>query len=123
MCDPSDFSIGAILGQRVNKISHVIYHGSGTLIDAQKNYSTTEKELLVVVFALDKFRSHLLCSKVIVFANHAALRYLLANNDTKPKLISGFCCYKNLTLRIKTRVLKIWLQTICLGSLLSILIT
>jgi len=42
-------------------MSHVIYYASETIIDAQKNYSTIEKELLAVVFALDKFRPCLLC--------------------------------------------------------------
>jgi len=55
--DASDFAIGVVLGQRVNRMPHVIYYASRTLIDTQKNYSTTEKELLGVVFALDKFRS------------------------------------------------------------------
>jgi len=88
MCDAFDFAVRAVLGQRANKISHVIYYASRTLTDAQKNYSTTKKALLAVVFALDKFRSYLPCSKVIVFTDHAALRYLLAKNDTKPRLIS-----------------------------------
>jgi len=86
MCDASDFAVGAVLYQRVNKISHVIYYASRTLSDAHKNYSTTEKELLAVVFALDKFRSYLLCSKVIVLII-ATLRHLLAKKDTKPRLI------------------------------------
>ncbi|CAN6725406.1 unnamed protein product [Malus baccata var. baccata] len=60
MCDASDYAIGAVLGQRKNKQPHVIYYASRTLNDAQLNYSTTEKELLAVVFALDKFRSYLL---------------------------------------------------------------
>ena len=88
MCDAFDFAIEVVLGERVNRTPHAIYCASRTLIDAQKNYSTTEKQLLAVVFALDKFRSYLLCSKVIVFTDHAALRYLLAKNDTKPRLIS-----------------------------------
>ena len=57
MCDPSDHAVGAILGQGVDKKPHVIYYASKTLNDAQLNYTTTEKELLAVVFALDKFRS------------------------------------------------------------------
>jgi len=61
MCDASDLAIGAVLGQRVNRMPYFIYYASRTLTDALKNYSTTEKELLVVVFALDKFRSYLLC--------------------------------------------------------------
>ena len=61
MCDASDFAIRAVLGQTMNRIPHVIYCASGSLTGAQKNYSTTEKELLVFVFALDTFRPYLLC--------------------------------------------------------------
>ncbi|KAM1116282.1 hypothetical protein TB1_006282 [Malus domestica] len=71
MCNASDYALGAVLGQRKDKRPHVIYYASRTLNDAQLNYSTTEKELLVVVFALDKFRSHLIGTKVIVFTDHA----------------------------------------------------
>jgi len=53
----------------------------------QVNYTTTEKELLAIVFALDKFRYYLLCSHITVFANHATLRYLLKKPDAKPILI------------------------------------
>jgi len=77
----------AILGQMVNKISHVIHYATRTLTDAQKNCCTIEKELLAVIFALDKFCSYLLCSKVIMFTDDAALRHLLAKNEAKPRLI------------------------------------
>jgi len=87
MCDASDYAVGAVLGQRVAKIPHVIYYASKTLSDAQLNYSTTEKELLAVVFALEKFRSYLIGFKVIIFSDHAALRYLLIKKDAKPRLI------------------------------------
>ncbi|XP_026416243.1 uncharacterized protein LOC113311648 [Papaver somniferum] len=60
MCDASDYVVGAILGQREDKLPYVIYYASKTLNDAQLNHSTTEKELLVIVFALDKFRSYLI---------------------------------------------------------------
>ncbi|CAN6685961.1 unnamed protein product [Malus baccata var. baccata] len=60
MCDASDYALGTVLGQRKEKRPHVIYYASRTLNDAQLNYSTTEKELLAVVFALDKFHSYLL---------------------------------------------------------------
>lgn len=86
MCDASDYVVGAVLGQRVNKLPHVIYYASRTLNDAQLNYSTTEKELLAFVFALEKFRSYLIGSKVIVFSDHAALRYLFTKKDAKPRL-------------------------------------
>jgi hypothetical protein len=73
ICDASDFVVGAILGHRVGKLPHIIYYASKTLMDAQVNYTTTEKELLAVVFASDKFRSYLLGSKVIIYSDHAAL--------------------------------------------------
>ena len=57
MCDASDFAIGAVLGQRKDNKQHVICYSSRTLNDAQMNYTTTEKEFLVVVFALEKFVS------------------------------------------------------------------
>jgi hypothetical protein len=73
MCDASDYAVGAVLGQRVEKLPHVICYASKTLNDAQVNYSTTEKELLAIVFDLDKFRSYLLGSKVLVYSDQAAL--------------------------------------------------
>jgi hypothetical protein len=60
MCDASDYAISAVLGQCEDKLPHAIYYASKTLLDTQVNYTTTEKELLAVVFALDKFRSYLL---------------------------------------------------------------
>ena len=75
MCDASDYAVGAVLGQRKDKKPYVIYYASKTLNSAQMNYTTTEKELLAVVFACDKFRSYLVGSPVVVFSDHAALKY------------------------------------------------
>ncbi|XP_052287336.1 uncharacterized protein LOC127898878, partial [Citrus sinensis] len=83
MCDASDYVVGAVLGQKVDRIHHVIYYASMTLNDAQLNYSTTEKEMLAVVFALQKFRSYLIGCKIIIFTDHAALKYLLTKKDAK----------------------------------------
>jgi hypothetical protein len=87
MCDASDLAVGAVLGQRLDGKPVVIHYASKTLDEAQRNYTTTEKELLAVVFALEKFRQYLLGTKVIVYSDHAALRHLLAKKDSKPKLI------------------------------------
>ena len=65
----------------------MIYYASRTLSEAQLNYITTEKEMLAVIFAFDKFRSYLLGSKVVVYTDHAALRYLMNKKDSKPRLI------------------------------------
>ncbi|KAJ8765396.1 hypothetical protein K2173_012093 [Erythroxylum novogranatense] len=87
MCDASNYAVGAVLGQRVGRDPHVIYYASKTLDSAQQNYSTTEKEMFAVVIALEKFRSYLLGTKVIVYSDHAALRYLMSKKDAKPRLI------------------------------------
>ncbi|KAL4284010.1 hypothetical protein GQ457_16G015110 [Hibiscus cannabinus] len=63
MCDASDYAVGVVLGQRKGKIFHPIYYASKTLNDAQVNYTTTEKEMLAVIFAFDKFRSYLIGTK------------------------------------------------------------
>jgi len=87
MCDASDFAIGVVLGQRVNKKPHVIYYASHTLNDAQLNYTVTEKEFLVVVFDFEKFRSYLIGSYVIVYTDHSAVNHLLSKKDAKPRLV------------------------------------
>ncbi|XP_074265946.1 uncharacterized protein LOC141588401 [Silene latifolia] len=84
ICDASDYAIEAVLGPRKDKVLHSIYYASKTLDDAQINYATTEKELLAVVYSLDKFRAYLVgYSKVIVHTDHATLKYLLANKEAK----------------------------------------
>ncbi|KAM1233707.1 hypothetical protein ACFX2J_003385 [Malus domestica] len=90
MCDASDYALGAVLGQRMDKQPHVIYYASQTLNDAQLNYSTMEKELLVVVFALDKFCSYLLGTKVIIYSDHAALKYLHRRRPNQGLFIGCF---------------------------------
>ncbi|KAK9003508.1 hypothetical protein V6N11_061067 [Hibiscus sabdariffa] len=87
MCDASDYAVGAVLGQCKGKIFHPIYYASKTLNDAQVNYTTTEKELLAIIFAFDKFRSYLIGAKVMVYTDHSAIKYLLSKKDAKPRLI------------------------------------
>ncbi|RDX98371.1 Retrovirus-related Pol polyprotein, partial [Mucuna pruriens] len=89
MCDASKSALGAVLGQRagVGKSVHVIAYVFRTMDPTQLNYTKIEKKLLAIVFALDKFGSYLLGSKIIVFSNHVALRFLLKKPDAKPRLI------------------------------------
>ncbi|KAM2417370.1 hypothetical protein ACFX1W_024222 [Malus domestica] len=103
MCDASDYALGAVLGQTKDKRPHVIYYASRTLNDAQLNYSTTEKELLAIVFALDKFRSYLIGTKVIVFTNYAALKYLLSKNEAKPRLIRWILLLQEFDIKIRDK--------------------
>ncbi|CAN6677821.1 unnamed protein product [Malus baccata var. baccata] len=103
MCDASDYALGAVLGQRKEKRPHVIYYASRTLNDAQLNYSTTEKELLTVVFALDKFRSYLLGTKVIIYTDHAALKYLFTKKEAKPRLIRWMLFLQEFDIEIRDK--------------------
>ncbi|RVW35269.1 Retrovirus-related Pol polyprotein from transposon 17.6 [Vitis vinifera] len=96
-----DFAIGAVLGQREDGKPYVIYYASKTLNEAQRNYTTTEKELLAVVFALDKFRAYLVGSFIIVFTDHSALKYLLTKQDAKARLIRWILLLQEFDLQIR----------------------
>ncbi|KAL0696209.1 hypothetical protein Bca4012_063389 [Brassica carinata] len=103
MCDASDFAVGAVLGQKKDGKTHVIYYASQTLNDAQMKYATTEKEMLAIVFAFEKFRSYLVGSKVIVYTDHAALRHLLAKKDAKPRLLRWILLLQEFDLEIRDK--------------------
>ena len=103
MCDASDFAVGAVLGQKKDGKTHVIYYASQTLNDAQMRYATTEKEMLAIVFAFEKFRSYLVGSKVIVYTDHAALRHLLAKKDAKPRLLRWILLLQEFDLEIRDK--------------------
>nr|GEV01024.1 hypothetical protein [Tanacetum cinerariifolium] len=85
MCDASDFAIGAVLGQRKTKHFQPIHYASKTMTEAQIHYATTEKEMLAVVYAFEKFRPYPVLSKSRVYTDHSALKYLLS----KQKLSRG----------------------------------
>ena len=75
LCDVSDYAMGAILGQRTKKIFTAIYYASKTLNETQENYSTTEKEMLAMVFTCEKFRPCILGSHVVIHTDHAAIKF------------------------------------------------
>ncbi|GJY29159.1 reverse transcriptase domain-containing protein [Tanacetum coccineum] len=87
MCDASDYAIGAVLGQRIEKPFRPIHYASKTMTEAESNYTTTEKEMLAVVYAFEKFRSYLIMNKSIVYTDHSALKYLFAKKDAKARLL------------------------------------
>ncbi|GKA37550.1 reverse transcriptase domain-containing protein [Tanacetum coccineum] len=87
MCDASDYAIGAVLGQRIEKHFRPIHYASKMMTEAESNYTTTEKEMLAVVYAFEKFRSYLIMNKSIVYTDHSALKYLFAKKDAKARLL------------------------------------
>nr|GEZ23158.1 DNA-directed DNA polymerase [Tanacetum cinerariifolium] len=87
MCDATDFAIGVVLGQRKTKHFQPIHYASKTMTEAQIHYTTTEKEMLAVVYAFEKFRPYLVLSKSIMYTDHSTLKYLLSKQDGKPRLL------------------------------------
>jgi hypothetical protein len=90
VCDASDYVVGVVLGQRKDKKPCVIY-------------TTTEKELLAVVFACEKFRSYLVSSPVVIFSDHAALKYLLSKKDSKARLVWWILLLQEFDITIKDK--------------------
>jgi hypothetical protein len=92
-----------VLGQRNDKKMHAIYYASKTLDGAQVNYATTEKELLAVVYAIDKFRPYLVGSKIIIYTDQSAIKYLLKKKYAKPRLIRWILLLQEFDLEIKDK--------------------
>ena len=103
MCDASDYVIGAMLGQKRKRIFQVIYYASRTLNDAQLNYAITEKEMLAIVFAFDKFRPYLIGNKVIVHTDHSTIKYLMTKKDAKLRLVRWVLLLQEFDLEIKDK--------------------
>jgi hypothetical protein len=103
MCDASDYAVGAVLSQSKDKKHYAISYASKTLTRPQLKYTTTENELLAVVFGIEKFRSYLLGAKVNVYIDHAALKYRLTKKDAKPRLICGTLLLQEFDLEIRDK--------------------
>ena len=103
MCDSSDLAIRAVLRQRDEGKPYVVYYASKTLNEAQRNYTTIEKQLLAVVYALDKFRAYLMGSNIIIFTYHSTLKYLLTKQDAKARLIIWVLLLQEFNLQIKDK--------------------
>ena len=103
MCDASDLAVGAILGQRKEGKPYMVYYARKTLNEAPRNYTTTEKELLAVVYALDKFRAYLVGSNIIIFTDHSALKYILTKPNAKSRLIRWVLLLQEFNLQIKDK--------------------
>ena len=103
MCNANDYAIGAVLGQKADKVFKVIYYSSKTFNESQENYSTTKKEMLAMVFACEKFRPYILGSHVINHSDHAAIKYLMTKKETKPRLIRWVLLLQEFDLEIKDK--------------------
>ena len=103
MCDASDYAMGVVLGQRTEKIFKAIYYASKRFNEAQENYSTTEKEMMVMVFSYEKFRPYILGSHVVIHTDRAAIKYLMEKKVAKPRLIRWMLLLQEFDLEIKDK--------------------
>nr|GEW85059.1 reverse transcriptase domain-containing protein [Tanacetum cinerariifolium] len=100
MCDASDFAIGAVLGKHQDMHFRPIHYASKTMIEAKSNYTTTEKEMIAVVYTFEKFWSYLILNKSIVYTNHSALKYLFAKKDSKARLLRWVLLLQEFTFKV-----------------------
>ena len=103
VCEASEQSVGAVLGQLDGDNFNTIHHASRTLNDAQKNYPFSEKELFAVVFSCDKFRSYIIDAKVKVYTDRDGLKEILEKTDVKPRLIRWILLLQEFDLQILQR--------------------
>nr|GEU42273.1 reverse transcriptase domain-containing protein [Tanacetum cinerariifolium] len=100
MCDASDFAIKAVLRQRQDKHFRPMHYASKTMTEAESNYTTTEKEMLAVVYAFKKFQSYLILNKSIVYTDHSTLKYLFAKKDSKARLLRWVLLLQEFTFKV-----------------------
>nr|GFB35732.1 reverse transcriptase domain-containing protein [Tanacetum cinerariifolium]GFB35750.1 reverse transcriptase domain-containing protein [Tanacetum cinerariifolium]GFB35898.1 reverse transcriptase domain-containing protein [Tanacetum cinerariifolium] len=96
MCDASDFAIGAVLGQCQDKHFRPIHYDSKTMTEAESNYTTTEKEMLAVVYAFKKFRSYLVMNKSITTGDHKKVQL----NELRDQAYENSLIHKEKTKRL-----------------------
>nr|GEU99625.1 reverse transcriptase domain-containing protein [Tanacetum cinerariifolium] len=95
-CPYGTFAYRTVLGQRKTKHFQPIHYASKTMTDAQAHYTMTEKELLAVVYAFEKFQPYLVLSKSIMYTDHSAFKYLLTSKMPSRDCSGGFSSFKNL---------------------------
>ena len=103
MCDVLNYAVEADIGQCIDKKATAIFYASKMLVDAELHYMTTEKELLGVIFALEKFRPYVLGRNIIVYNNRAALKYLLSKKEAKLQIIRWVLLLKEFDFEIKDK--------------------
>ncbi|GJV10462.1 reverse transcriptase domain-containing protein [Tanacetum coccineum] len=92
--------LGAVLGQRHEKHFRPIHYASKTMNEAESHYTTTEKEMLVVVYAFEKLQSYLILNKSIVYMDHSSLKYLFAKKDSKARLLRWVLLLQEFTFKV-----------------------
>nr|GEY82024.1 retrovirus-related Pol polyprotein from transposon 17.6 [Tanacetum cinerariifolium] len=98
--EKSHFMVKEVLGQRQDKHFRPIHYASKTMTEAESKYTMTEKEMLAVVYAFEKFRSYLILNKSIVYTDHSALKYLFQKKDLKARLLRWVLLLQEFTSKV-----------------------
>nr|GEU71856.1 reverse transcriptase domain-containing protein [Tanacetum cinerariifolium] len=93
-------SFQACLSHLEKTLKRPIHYASKTMTKAESNYTTTEKEMLAVVYAFEKFWSYLIMNKSIVYTDHSALQYLFAKKDSKERLLCWVLLFQEFTFKV-----------------------
>ena len=75
--DTLEYVVGVVSGQKPINIENAIYYISKSLHGPELNYTVTEKELLAMVYALNKFIHYVTGYPIFVHTDHSAIRYLM----------------------------------------------
>nr|GEY10814.1 reverse transcriptase domain-containing protein [Tanacetum cinerariifolium] len=89
-----------VLGKHQDKHFRPIHYASKIMGEAESKYTTTEKEMLAVVYAFEKFRTYLILNKSIVYTDHSVLKYLFAKKDSKARLLRWVLLLQEFTFKV-----------------------
>lgn len=102
--DTLAFAIGVVLSQKDNaKKDHPIYYASRQLSIAEKNYTTTKREALGMVFSVRKFRHYLLGYEFVFHVDHYALRYLVQKANLPGRIARWMLLLQEFNFTVQTR--------------------
>jgi len=101
--DASDTSIGASLGKNEDALAYAIYFVNKNLTPAELNYIVTEKEMLAIIHAVNKFRHYITRYEVLVHTYHSTIRYLMKKPFTNGRITKWLLLLQEFNLTILDR--------------------
>ena len=113
--DACGYGLGAALVQKHDDGFHVISYAARLMKDAEKNYPTTEQEVLAIVYAVEKFRHYLLGLKFVIVTDHCSLCYIMTKTKLSPRLTRWAMMLLELDFQIRYKSGKIHKDADCLS--------
>ena len=105
--DASNYAVGTTLAQTGNHgLDHPVHFASRLLSKAEKNYCTTKREALVLVYAIQKFRHYLLATPFVFYVDHQALLYLVNKPIIQGRISRWLLLLQGFTSKIIVRLEK-----------------